>query len=198
MKLVRGVGYNSGGKHELRIDGKSTTTYGLWVNMLNRCYSSEYHERVPTYIGCTVADEWLDFQVFAEWVFNYKYKGDNYQLDKDLLIEGNKIYSPETCCLVPVQLNTLLISATAARGEHPQGVYFNKPRGKYLSRLSVGGRSRHLGYFKCPQKAHQVYVVAKEAHVKHMADLWLGNIDPKVYIALMDWRVPSQTEGEDK
>lgn len=189
MKLVRGVGYNSGGAHIAREGGRNTHAYTIWCCMLNRCYSAEYHARSPTYKDCTVCDDWHNFQNFAEWYMGNEFYGFEYDLDKDLLIQGNKIYSPDTCCLVPKELNTLLNSCSNARGEHPRGVYFNKARGRYLARFSAGGVSQHLGYFYCPQRAYRYYVRAKEAYVKEVANKYRKSIDPRIYEILMTWTV---------
>lgn len=189
MKPIRGVGFNSGGKYKARECGKDTEVYRYWYNMMQRCYNPKYHDTQPTYVDCSVTTEWHDYQVFAEWFYNNKYSNNGYHLDKDILVPNNKVYSPETCCFVPSELNTLCNAYLNARGEHPQGVYWNKRAKKYLSRIRIHGKHKHLGYFDCPKEAHQAYVIAKEAHVKVMANLWFGSIDPKVYCALMDWRV---------
>ena len=34
--------------------------------MLERFHDSKYQEKRPTYIGCSVAEEWHNFQIFAE------------------------------------------------------------------------------------------------------------------------------------
>ena len=74
--------------------------------MFNRCYNEKYHEKQPTYIGCSVSEEFWNFQNFAEW-YNQKKYICNYalELDKDLLYEGNKIYAPSKCCLLPKEIN---------------------------------------------------------------------------------------------
>lgn len=188
-RTVSGIGYNSGGVYKRTEHGKPTKVYLLWLGIFNRCYSDYQLERRPSYKGCTIDERWHDFQDFAKWCDEHKYSDMGYQLDKDILVVGNKVYSPETCCFVPSELNTLCNAYLNARGEHPQGVYWNKRAKKYLSRIRIHGKHKHLGYFDCPKEAHQAYVIAKEAHVKVMANLWFGSIDPKVYCALMDWRV---------
>lgn len=193
MKLVKGVGYNSGGLHSIKEDGKASRSYRLWLCILQRCYSDEYQNRNPTYIGCTVCEEWLDFQVFAEWCKGNKYHLSGYDLDKDLLVKGNKIYSPETCVFVPQHINTLLNSCASSRGKHPRGIYFNKPRGKYLARFSAESKSQHLGYFACPNEAYRAYVAAKEIYVKEVANKYRDNIDPRIYEILMTWTVEDQS-----
>lgn len=77
--------------------------------MFYRCYDKKYQEKQPTYIGCSVSTEFQNFQNFAEWYYKYKYEC-NYplELDKDLLYEGNKIYSPSRCCLIPKEINTVI------------------------------------------------------------------------------------------
>lgn len=193
MRKVRGIGYNSGGVYISREGGKNTHAYTIWCCMLNRCYSAEYHSRNPTYIGCSVCHEWQDYQEFAHWYLNHEYYGLGYHLDKDLLVKGNKVYSPETCCLIPVEVNTLLNSCANTRGEHPRGIYFNKPRGKYLARFSAENKSQHLGYFTCPNEAYRAYVVAKEIYVKEVANKHRDNIDPRIYEILMTWTVEDQS-----
>lgn len=77
--------------------------------MLERCYSARYQERKPTYKGCSVCDEWLNYQNFAKWYDDnyYEIKGEIMCLDKDILVKGNKIYSPENCVFVPNYINVL-------------------------------------------------------------------------------------------
>jgi len=71
-----------------------------WENMKQRCYSEIYQKQYPTYKGCYVCDEWLnDYETFKKWFYEH-YK-ESFVLDKDILFEGNKIYSPETCCFCP-------------------------------------------------------------------------------------------------
>ena len=79
--------------------------------MFVRCYDNKYQLRQPTYIGCSVSDEFCNFQNFAEWYSHYKYECQYpLEIDKDLLYEGNKIYSPKTCCLLPKEINATLNS----------------------------------------------------------------------------------------
>ena len=190
-RTVRGVGYNSGGAYKTNEHGRPTKVYSLWQGMIERCYNPKQLIRRPNYVGCTVDERWHDFQVFAIWYDNHPYKDLGYQLDKDILVQGNKLYSPETVCLVPRELNMLFTSATRARGKYPQGVNYYEPLDNYCAAVRANGKSKHLGYFDCQDKAHEVYKKAKEAHVKEMADLWFGNIEPKVYEALMDWKLES-------
>lgn len=188
-----GIGYDSGGKFsvETRLGGKRRNTRegASWLNMLKRCYSKGWHERHPSYIGCSVCLEWLDFQVFAEWLTTNDFYIDKYQLDKDILFSGNKVYSPETCVLIPQEINKLLTDRRNHRGEHPLGVFWKTASGKYVSQINIDGKRKHLGYFDCPHEAHLAYVVEKEAQVKVVANRWKGCMEDSAYQALMDWTV---------
>lgn len=105
-KSVYDIGYYGEGKYTARINNEKTEEYIKWFSMFNRCYNEKYHEKQPTYIGCSVAEEFWNFQNFAEW-YNEKKYDCNYplELDKDLLFEGNKIYAPSRCCLLPKEIN---------------------------------------------------------------------------------------------
>lgn len=188
-KSFCGIGFNSGGKYKATENNKSIRMYNCWCRMIQRCYSKNESIRKahPTYIDCKVVDAWFDYQNFAEWYFNHDFSGLGYDLDKDILIPNSKLYSPETCCFVPQELNKLLTNSKAARKVHPQGVSFNKPMGKYFASMKVHGKKQHLGYFDCPQEAYQAYKTAKEANVKRMALEWQDRIADDVFQALMQW-----------
>lgn len=188
-KLIFSVGYNSKRKYKTRVDRKYTKAHATWRGMLERCYSSKYHDVQPTYIGCTVSDEWLDYQNFAEWFYNHEYSDLDYHLDKDLLITGNKVYSSETCCFVPRQLNSILNNKSRVRGKYPQGVYLHKQIGRYNAKVSIDGKQKCLGYFDCPDDAYQVYKIAKERYVKEKALEWRDRISDDVFQALTNWKL---------
>ena len=96
-----GVGINDAEYKVKYGTGKDRITcpyYARWQSMIMRCHSKKYHVKNPTYIGCTVIAEWLVFSVFKEWMEGYQWEG--LSLDKDLLVQGNKVYSPETCLFI--------------------------------------------------------------------------------------------------
>lgn len=187
--MVCGVGFDSKGKYKSSDGSKPTKIYSVWRGMIERCYNPKQLARRPTYTGCTVDERWHDFQVFAEWYDNYKYKGKGYEMDKDILVKGNKIYSPENCCLVHRDINMMFTNTNRNRGKYPQGVNYYEPLDKFCARICMHGKPKYLGYFETPELAHLAFKNEKERHVKEVADLWLGNIEPKVYEALMDWEL---------
>ena len=101
---VFGVGYVGDGEFKTKIADKHTKIYQTWSSMLRRCYDKKYQARQPTYIGCSVCDEWHNFQVFAEWMSKQDYEGKH--LDKDIRTKGNKVYSPDNCMFVMQAENT--------------------------------------------------------------------------------------------
>ena len=49
-----------------------------------------------------------------------------------------------------------------------KGYSFNKNAGKYLARISVECKQKHLGYFVKEEDAHQAYLEAKKIYHHHM------------------------------
>jgi len=170
-KLVFGEGINDA-KYTLKptINDKrlSCPFYKVWHNMLQRCYHKKYHEKSPTYKGCTVAKEWLLFSNFKVWMMTQDYK--NKDLDKDIINPNNKIYSPDNCCFISHKLNSLLLDHKARRGKYPQGVTWHNARKKFTARCNVDGKGVHLGLYKSISEALKVYnkfksdLVIKIAH----------------------------------
>lgn len=102
-----GIGFMGDGPHKTRKNGKFTKTYQAWNSMLERCYSEKLQSNFPTYKGCSVCEEWHNFQKFAEWFEDNLPKGlVRYSLDKDIKYEGNKVYSPDTCLIVTIEDNS--------------------------------------------------------------------------------------------
>ena len=173
-------------------DGKLIWQYKLWINMLSRCFRPEYKEAHQTYELATVCDEWLSFANFLGWCNKevaYNGKPDGMSLDKDLIIRGNKTYSPEACSFVPKPINNLTLSSAAARGLWPVGVTYRKRDGRFVAKLNCHGRTTGVGYFDCPQEAFQAYKIAKEAQIKVVALQYKNMLKPAVFESLMGWEI---------
>ena len=187
--LVYGVGINDW-VGSVKVGGKKILEYKLWSGMLERCFSEKYKQKKPTYEGVTCSKEWLSMTKFVEDVSKMKGYGlSGWQLDKDILSKGNKLYSKDTCCFVPQEINLLLIKRDKARGEYPVGVCFHKASGKFMAQLRINGKLKTLGYFTTPEEAFQVYKNAKEAHIKVVAEKWKHLLDERVYQALLAYEV---------
>lgn len=150
MKLVFGKGYN-----DLKEDGSQSKFYRTWVSMLERCYSIKRQIKQPTYVGCSVCEDWLTFSKFKTWMETQDWEGK--QLDKDILVPGNKVYSPDACVFVSQELNKFFIESNASRGLYPIGVDFHKPSKKFRSRCRVNGIKMHLGYFDTSEEAFNAW-----------------------------------------
>ena len=106
-----------GSKYRTNENGKHTKEYATWCSMLFRCYSDKFKKQRETYENVTCCEDWLLFENFYEWLHSQKnfdkwLNGERWAVDKDILVKGNKIYSPETCCLVPCNINSLFIICT--------------------------------------------------------------------------------------
>ena len=173
-RLVYGVGINDvdyavekketigyvGGKQKQKLIW-ACPYHRAWKNMLKRCYSDKFQDKNPTYKGCTVADDWLTFSVFKNWMEAQNWEG--MQLDKDLLFADNKIYSAEACVFVTQMVNSFTIDSGASRGEWLIGVYWDKEKNKFKSPCSnpFTKKQENLGYFSSELEAHQVWLKRK-------------------------------------
>lgn len=155
--------------------------YWAWIGMLKRVFDTKYHARHPTYIGASVCDEWKYFMNFRSWMMAQDWRDK--QLDKDIIVPGNKHYSPETCAFVDGRINNLLLDSAARRGKYPIGVYYNKLHKKYRAAMRMNGKSRHLGYYDTPEQASLVYRKEKSRYVRHIALTQVD--DPRVRAGLL-------------
>lgn len=186
-KSVYDVGYFGVGVYNTIIHKKQ---YRIWKHILGRCYNEIEQEKTPTYKGCSVAEEWYNFQVFAEWFEENYYPEymEGWHLDKDILIKGNKIYSPETCCFVPHEINILFKKKSSKRVALPIGVSKLK-NGKFYARVNKLGVTLFLGYFDTPEEAFQAYKIEKEVEIKRVADKWKSLILTRTYEAIYNYKI---------
>ena len=195
-KLVHGVGINDADyvlqKKEAigYVDGKrkwklvwACPYYRAWRNMLERCYSANLQERYPTYKGCTVSEEWLTFSSFKAWMEKQDFEGMH--LDKDVLFEGNKVYSAETCVFVTGVVNSFTTDRGAYHGEWLIGVDWHKASEKFRAqcRNPFTKKREHLGLFTCEQEAHEAWLKRKLELAHELAAI---QTDPRVARALID------------
>ena len=173
------------GKYKATTNGKINKNYGAWTGMLRRCYDKKLHDKYPTYSNTVLCEEWHNFQNFAEWYENNFKEG--YHLDKDILIKGNKVYSPETCCFVPHEINTLFVKNDTNRGDLPIGV--TKQKDKFIVSYTKSNNTMHLGTFNTPEEAFQAYKISKESHIKEMAEKYKHQISEEVYKIIINYKV---------
>ena len=187
---VYGVGI-TGTKYPSIISGVQTKEYTLWCSMLKRCYSDALKKKQPTYEGCEVSDKFKSYEYFYEWCHKQVgFDNKDWQLDKDLLVKGNKVYSEYTCVFIPREINQILVKCTASRGVHLIGVHWCNASKAFVAMVSRNkGGSEYLGLFKTEIEAFKAYKQAKEAFVKEQANEWKGKIDGRAYEALMKYTV---------
>ena len=187
---VYGVGI-TGTKHPTYEGGVQTKEYVLWNGMLERCYSTIFKKKYPTYEGCEVSDNFKSYEYFYEWCNNQiGFGNEGWQLDKDLLIKSNKVYSENSCIFIPSEINLVLVKSDKKRGKHLIGVSWHERDKVFVARVNKNkGRSEWLGTFKTEIEAFNAYKQAKEAFVKEQAEKWKGKIDIRAYEALINYQV---------
>ena len=167
-----------------------TKEYQLWKGVLYRCYHPDFADKHPTYKDCSMSENFRTFSYFRKWCVEQEGFGNkDWHLDKDILVKGNKIYSEDTCCFVPPEINCAVVTSGSRRGIHPSGVIWNCTKTRYRARIQRGNVWESLGTYDTPEEAFAVYKPIKEAHIKSLADKYKDVIDPRVYKALYEWTI---------
>lgn len=189
-RMVFGIGVNDSNTAISKGGTRQDKDYYTWHGMLQRCYDKKFQQKHKTYIGCSVCEEWKYFSNFQKWFLDPS-NGymEGYCLDKDILIKGNKEYSPETCCFVPNDINTLLTKANKLRGDLPIGV--QKFGNKYKVMIQENGYPKYLGLYSTVLEAFLAYKKEKESYINAKAKWYFDRhlITEKVYNALCNYKV---------
>jgi len=194
-KTCYGVGYLGEGDYVSRVNKLIFPQYSIWHSMIERCYNKKSQEKYPTYIDCIVCDEWHNYQNFAKWYDDnyYEVEKGKMELDKDILVKGNKIYSPETCVFVPNKINSLFIKNDISRGESLIGMTYEKSSNKYKVNCSnknnKTGTAIFIGRFATQKLAFNAYKEFKETYIKQIANEYRDKIPQKLYNAMCKYEV---------
>ncbi len=179
-----------GNKYPTTINYKSTKEYQIWNSILNRCYNPKIHNIKPTYSNCSISTTFKFYESFYEWCQQQiGFHNQDWELDKDLLIKNNKVYSENTCVFLPQEINTFLTKRGNNRGNYPIGVSFDSNSKKFKAQISKGSKKIHLGLFNTPKQAYLIYKNAKEDYCKELANKYKSDLDPRAYTALINYRV---------
>lgn len=184
MRLVQGVGINDR-KYPTTIDGVKRKEYRIWSDMLKRCYSAAYLSARPSYVGCSVSDNFKVYSYFYEWCNRQIGFGSlEWSLDKDLLStpERSRQYHEDTCVFLPNIINSALSKGTT--GELPGTTLV---QGKYQAQIYHQDRFVYLGRFDTKEEASQAYQTAKVQRIKDLANQYKDQLDPRAYLALMNY-----------
>lgn len=189
-------------KYPIAADGKRQQKfivecpyYRKWRDMLKRCYNKTYLKRFPTYQGCTVCEEWRYLSNFIEWVDKQPNKDwERCHLDKDFLIQDNKLYSPETVVFIHGKINTFIINRRRDRGNYMLGVCCISKANKvnpYQAQCMdpFGKNQRHVGYYPTELEAHKAWQERKHQYACQLADI---QDDPRVAKTLRELYAPDK------
>ncbi|QDB70962.1 putative transcription factor [Pseudomonas phage vB_PaeP_YA3] len=162
--LVCGVGINDADYQVSSVvNGKRVLChfYNRWHGLIERCYGDRpYRQRF--YEGCRMADDWLSFMAFKNWMQEQPWQGNS--LDKDILRPWEKFYCQETSVFIPQWLNALCTESANRKSDLPLGVSRN-PRSKpnpFMARIrGCDGKQFLIGVFPDPESAHVAWREAK-------------------------------------
>ena len=184
-RTICGVGYIGVGKYKTGTNTKHTEEYQNWTCMIRRCYDEKLKERYSAYYGdCEVCEEWHNFQNFARWWNEniYRVGTERMHLDKDILFDGNRMYSPNTCLISPQRINMMFMKKPN-KYNLPNGI-LPIANGRYSARYS----GNHIGNFDTLELAVQAHDIEKKKALKELAEEYKEEIPDKLYKALINWQ----------
>lgn len=164
------------------VDCKSPE-YLRWTNMIQRCYNKNVHKYKPYYKDKKVCEEWLNFANFRIWYREHIIEGAKVDLDKDILCQGNKVYSPETCVFVEHYINTVFEDRSAKRR-----IVQNKEK-RYEVYMIVLNKNILFGTFDTKEEAEKGYITGKKDYILKLADSCKGKVQDCLYNAMVNWNV---------
>lgn len=194
--LVYGVGINDRTRPAY-INNKTTKEYDCWVGMLERCYANNKHMKLrPTYKNCEVSENFKHYSYFYDWCQKQKgFLNAGWQLDKDILKHGNKLYSEDNCVFVPSEVNNFILVRTVNNKSGYTGVSYHKASRKYCVQISINNKRKHLGLFENPQDGENHYFNIKHKLSIDLARKYKSMLDERVVEILLSRYSPEEIKA---
>ncbi len=176
--------------NELQKGKPNPREYSIWNGIRQRCYNENLRDKLMSYKDIEMSENFKIYSYFKDWCHRQiGFNEEGWQLDKDILSKDNKVYSEDTCCFVPPEINCTVTNNKSVRGKFPQGVIYNCTKTRYRARIQQSNMWESLGTYDTPEEAFYAYKPVKEAHIKSLANKWKDQIDPRVYESLMNWTI---------
>ena len=179
-------------------DISTSKEYNAWFNILLRAKDMEFKKSHKSYLEVTICDEWMYFWNFYKWCktqdnYHKWQQNENWAIDKDIMLKGNKEYSPRTCCIVPQNINNLLLKHDKRRGNYPIGVTKRKTDNMFEAQCSnpIIGKYVTIGIYNTYEEAFKAYKLYKEKIIADVANVEYstGNITHECYLSLLSYSV---------
>lgn len=181
-----GVGYLGISRSNLKQGVFYKKCYSVWFSMLRRCYDIA-HDYSPTYENVTVCEEWHNFQNFTKWFEeNYNFETMNkWHLDKDIICPECKVYSPETCCFVPQEINSMFAGYKKYRNWLPQGVFYHS-RDRYFT---SSFKNKYIGSSYSSEELFNKFKVEKESYIYELTNKYKNVLNENVFNILINYKI---------
>ena len=183
-------------EYENKASAEAMKIYGM---VKARCKETKDNPNIhKCYDDVTMCKEWWDDpKSFIKWYLSnyYEVDGETMSLDKDLFGNGRKIYSPETCCIMPQTLNVLLVNCKkhyykTSDNMLPLGVK-RSTNGGFHGEITLAGTDNivRLSEWSTPEDAFAEYKVFKKADVIQVIWKYRDKIPRYIYEKLLDLEI---------
>ena len=170
--------------------------YKQYLAMIERCKTNgQTQTTYESYINVTLSEDFNTFEKWLEWAKeqigfgNTADNGKRWPLDKDILLKGNKLYSPDYCVFIPNEINNFVTNRKTDRGEYPIGVHYSTKDKKYVASCSMNSKKYYIGGYNSIEESFMAYKQFKEQAAKQLAIQYTNLVDIRVIEALNNFTV---------
>lgn len=156
--------------------------YQAWIGMLHRTYYESQTKTRPSYNGVTVSEEWFIYKNFERWYLSQIIESE---VDKDLKYPiNNRLYSPETCLLIPRNLNGFLIGLFSTGTTLKGSQCYRNRAGTKVWKAQINNQDKkgalHIGWFYTEEDAHLAWKTVKLGRCLELSKEVNNNLRPYV------------------
>ena len=156
-------------------NNEKTKEYRVWSLIIYRCCYKKYSRKLAPYKDCEVSEEWKNYSNFYKWYEDNFYEcSDQLEVDKDILSKEEKIYSKETCLLIPREINGFCKPSK-------QGGCYLTVCNKWSANVNRRSGYTHIGNFDNFEEAEIEFIKCKNSIFQSLVDKYKGELPKYVY-----------------